>query len=72
MSAKRSLSWVILVVTLIVTGFAVASNRRGAKLERERSQLERSELVREIQVRQLPREWVWKKKAITFDDMYRR
>ena len=61
MNAKLTLFSMMLVLTLVVAGFALASNRSAAIEERP-----------EIQRSVLPREWVWQKKAVTFDDIYRR
>jgi hypothetical protein len=62
MNAKWSLFTLVLVLCLVVAGFAVASSR-GVKKSGEDVELTTPEL---------PREWVWKKKAVTFDDMVRK
>jgi hypothetical protein len=63
MNAKRTLISTIVVLTLVAAGFAIASKGESVKASPEGSELQQT---------QLPREWVWKKKEVTFDHMYRR
>jgi hypothetical protein len=61
MTAKQTLFSTILILTVVAAGFALAA--KGYETEPKGDQL---------QQQKLPREWVWKKKEVKFDDMYRR
>ncbi len=62
MNARRSLFSVVLVVCLIIAGFALAASK-SSRIAEERENTGWS-------ARELPHDWVWRKKAVTFDDMY--
>ena len=60
MHLRRDLFTLVISAVLIGTTLALAARRPNAEQAPQPS------------ARELPREWVWQKKAVTFDDIYRR